>query len=239
MRTNGSALSEFTQIISENREVAESYVALLGALRLSCPSGNSILVTSTEPGDGKTTVAACLVMTASLAGQSALFVDGDLRRPSLASSLDVAPTVGLTDILLGDAEAGEAIDTLPALPASVQGGFFRVVTGGRKPATVLTAVDWSAARQKFRLIAQSFDITIIDSSPMLVTNDALLLAKMVDGVLLVVGAGTSNLDELKRGKQLLDTIGAPVIGTVLNKSDPKFHGPFPHRHYPYNGRSHL
>jgi capsular exopolysaccharide synthesis family protein len=239
MHTNGTSLRVFTQIMSEDREVADSYVAILGALRLSRPlaSGNSILVTSTQPGEGKTTVAACLAMTASLTGQSVLLIDGDLRRSSLALAIGVADTPGLIETLLDEAEAAEAIHSVSPLGGSVRGGLVSLMTGGRKAATYLTAIDWSRARGKFRLIAQSFGTVLIDSPPILAANDALLLAKIVDGALLVVDAGNTNLDELRRAKELLDVNGTPIIGTVLNKFDPKLHGRSNQPYRGYNGHS--
>jgi Mrp family chromosome partitioning ATPase len=79
---NGTRLSGFAQIMSENPEVADAYDALFGALRLTRPLGsdNSILVTSTEPGEGKTTISSNLAIAASLTGQTVLLIDGDLRR---------------------------------------------------------------------------------------------------------------------------------------------------------------
>jgi Mrp family chromosome partitioning ATPase len=111
MPGNGTHLSAFPQIMSESQDIADAYVALLGALRLSRPlaSGNSILVTSAEPGEGKATVATCLAITAALAGQKVLLIDGDLRRSSLALAIGVADSVGLIEFLLGQVEAAKVI----------------------------------------------------------------------------------------------------------------------------------
>ena len=236
----GTGLSAFTQIMSESPEVADAYVALLGALRLSCPldSGNSILVTSTQPGEGKTTVASCLAITASLAGQTALLIDGDLRRSSLASAIGIADTVGLTEILLGQAQAAEAIHPVPALADSPRAGLVSVMAGGRKSSIFLPAVDWPKARTAFRSISQAFGIVLLDSPPILAANDALLLASIVDAVLLVVGAGNANLDDVRRAKEQFDQIGIPVIGTVLNEFESKIHGRSNQPYRGYNGRSH-
>jgi polysaccharide biosynthesis transport protein len=237
MSRNGTSISAFTQIMSENEEVADSYVALLGALRLSPEliSGNCILVTSTEPGEGKTTVAACLAMTASLSGQRVLLIDGDLRRSSLAFEVGVADKIGLTEVLLDEAQAAATIHALPSHRGST--GLVSVMPGGRRAARFLTAVDWTSARRKFKSIAQSYEAVLIDSSPISAANDALLLAKIVDGVLLVVGAGTANLDELRRTKEVLDAVGTPVIGTVLNKVETRLHSRMNRPYNNYNGSS--
>ena len=238
--TNGIRLSAFTKIMWERPDVAEAYVALLGALRLSpaLASANSILVTSTEPGEGKTTVASCLAVTASLAGQTALLIDGDLRRSSMASAIGIADTVGLTEVLLGQAEVAEAIHPVAPLADSPRAGLVSVMAGGRKSSIFLSTMDWSKARTVFRSISQAFGIVLLDSSPILAANDALLLASIVDAVLLVVGAGGANLDELRRAKELLDPIGTPVIGAVLNRFEPKIHGRSNQPYRGYNGSSH-
>lgn len=215
------------QIMLESPEVADAYDALFRDLRLARPlaSGNSILVTSTAPGEGKTTVSLCLAITASLAGQTALLIEGDKRRSSLAAAAGSADAVGLIEMLLGEAEAVEAIRPLPPLAGSQRAGVISFMAGGRKPPIFLGAVDWSKARTAFKALSQAFDIVFLDSPPILAANDALHYARMVDAVLLIVGTGNANLDEIRRAKEQLDAIGTPIIGAVLNRFEPKVHGP--------------
>jgi succinoglycan biosynthesis transport protein ExoP len=225
---------KLAQTMLESPEVADAYDALFGDLRLARPiaSGKSILVTSTAPGEGKTTVSLCLAITASLAGQTALLIDGDQRRSSLAAAVGSADTVGLIEMLLGEAEAVEAIRPVPALVDSPRAGVVSFMAGGRKPPIFLGAVDWSKARTAFRSISQAFGTVFLDSPPILAVNDALLFASIVDAVLLVVGTGNANLDEIRRAKEQLDAIGTPIIGAVLNRFEPKVHGP---SNQPYRG----
>jgi capsular exopolysaccharide synthesis family protein len=221
------------QIMLESPEVSDAFDALFGDLRLARPlaSGNSILVTSTSPGEGKTTISACLAITASRAGQKALLIDGDLRRSSLASTIGSADTVGLVEIMLGEAEAAEAIHPVPSA-GSPRAGVVSFMAGGRKPPIALGAVDWSEARTAFRSISRAFGMVFVDSPPVLAANDALLFASIVDGVLLVVGTGNANLDEIRRAKEQLEATGTPIIGAVLNRFEPKVHGP---SNRPYRG----
>ena len=234
--TNGSrfGLAQIAQMISESSEIADAYDSLFGSLRLARPlaSGNSILVTSTEPGEGKTTVSLCLTITASRAGQTALLIDGDLRRSSLAAAVGSADAVGLIEILLGQAKSAEAIHRVAALADSPRAGAVSFMTGGRKPPISLGAVDWPKARATFKSISQGFGVVFLDSPPILAVNDALLFASMVDAVLLVVGVGNANLDEIRRAKEQLDATGTPIIGAVLNRFEPKVHG---RSNKPYSG----
>jgi len=220
--------------MSESPEFADACDALFGALRLARPlaSGNSILVASAEPDEGKTTLSLGLAITASLGGQTALLIDGDLRRSSLTAAVGSADTVGLIEVLLGEAEAAEAIRPITALPDSPWAGGVSFMTGGRKPPIFLGAVDWSKARTALRSISQSFGMVILDSPPILAANDALLFATIVDAVVLVVGAGNANLDEIRRAKEQLEAIGTPIVGAVLNRFEPKVHGP---SNQPYRG----
>jgi capsular exopolysaccharide synthesis family protein len=219
-------LSALARMVSDTPELREAYDALFGALRLSAAfnSGNSVLVTSTQPNEGKTTFASCLAITASLAGYSVLLVDGDLRRPRLASAAGIADAVGLGEVLEGAVEAAEAIHLVELFADSREAGPIRVMAAGRRPPGFLPAVDWSKARTTFQVISRPFGIVLIDSPPILAASDALLLAGIADGVLLVVGAGNARRDEVRRVKEQLHQIGAPLIGAVLNRFDPKFHG---------------
>jgi capsular exopolysaccharide synthesis family protein len=231
--TNGTWVSGLAKIMSENTELADAYDALFGALRLARPlgSGNSILVTSAEPGEGKTTISTCLAIAASLAGETALLIDGDLRRLSLSAAVGSADAVGLIEILLGQADAAEVIRPV-TLAGSPPAGVISFMAGGRKSWLSLAAVDWVKARSAFRSISQEFGIVVLDSPPVLAANDALLFASIVDAVLLVVGAGSANRDEVRRAKEQLDAIGTPNIGAVLNRFEPKVHG---RSNQPYRG----
>jgi len=220
--------------MSETPELVDAYDALFGALRLARPlaSGNSILVTSAGPGEGKTTVSSCLAIMASLAGQTALLIDGDLRRSSLTAAVGSSDTVGLIEILLGEAEASDAIRPVTALAGSPGAGGVSFMAGGRKPSIFVAAVDWSKARTAFRSLSQAFGIVVLDSPPILAANDALLFASIVDAVLLVVGAGSANLDQVRSAKEQLEAVGTPVIGAVLNRFEPRVHG---RSNQPYRG----
>ncbi len=181
-------------------------------------------MTSTEPGEGKTTVSLCLATTAAKAGQHVLLIDGDLRRSSLAAAVSSGDSVGLIDILLGQAEVDDAIRPLEGLTDPSKAGSVTFMSGGQKPAISLGAVDWSKARAAFQSISQRFGIVFLDSPPLLAVNDALLFARMVDAIVLIVGTGNANLDEIKRAKEQLATSGTPIIGAVLNRFEPKLHG---------------
>jgi protein-tyrosine kinase len=237
---DGSRLRALARVLLSNPELKDAYTALLGSLRLGATSNHkkSILITSTQPNEGKTTVASCLAVTASLAGQTVLLIDGDLRRRGLASAAGVVDGIGLTEILEGDVEADEAIQPVELFEDGRVAGTLSIIAAGRRPPEILPAVDWPRARSTFRGIAERFGIVLFDSPPILAANDALLLAGIVDGILLIVDAGAADRHQVRRAKEQLDSIGTPVIGAVLNQFDPKVHGQSsqPYRDY-YLARS--
>jgi capsular exopolysaccharide synthesis family protein len=229
-------LNDLKHLMRENRSLLEAFSALHAGIRLNAKFqfGKSILVTSTQPGEGKTMVASCLAITASLAGQTALLVDGDLRRPWIASAIGFEG-VGFSDILEGQAEPSETIHAVDLFEDTPEGGALSVMTAGRKPPAIHPAVDWSKARAAFRSISTEFGMVFLDSPPVLAATDALLFAGIVDAVLLVVGTGSADRDEVRQVKKQLELTGTPVIGAALNRFDSKLHG---RSSQPYGGYYH-
>jgi capsular exopolysaccharide synthesis family protein len=232
--SDGWRLTALAHMLTNTPELRDAYAALLSGIRLSTASdyGKSFLVTSTQPNEGKTTVASCLAITAFLAGQAVLLVDGDLRRPSLGPAAGIADGIGFGEVLSGQAGADEAIHQVKLFGDCQRAGSLSIIAAGRKSPGFLPAVDWSKARAAVQSLAQRFGIVFLDSPPILAANDALLLGGVVDGVLLVIGAGSADRDEVRRAKEHLEQIGAPVIGAVLNQFDPKSHG---RPNQPYRG----
>lgn len=227
-------MSALAQLVVNTPELRDAYGALLGGIRLSASfsCGKSLLVTSTQPNEGKTTVASCLAIAAALSGQAALLVDGDLRRPSLASAAGIGNGVGFGEVLEGRAEASDIIYPVTLFEQRGGSGALSVMGAGGKSPEFLPTVDWPRARTTFRAIAEPFGLVLVDSPPILAANDALLLAGIVDGILLVVDAASADRIEVRRAKEQLEPIGIPVIGAVLNQFDPKLHG---RAHRPYSG----
>jgi capsular exopolysaccharide synthesis family protein len=230
-------LSALARMVADTPEQRAAYNALLRGLRLSAAfnSGKSVLVTSIQPNEGKTTVASCLAITASLAGHSVLLIDGDLRRPWSASAAGIADAVGLSEVLEGEVKAAEAIHLVELFTDSREAGPISVMAAGRRRPALLPTVDWSRARTMFQVVSRPFDIVLFDSSPVLAAGDPLLLAGIADGVVLVVRAESANRDEVRRAKDRLHRIGTPLIGAVLNQYDPKIHY---RPDQPYHGHYH-
>jgi len=219
-------LSALAEMILVSPGLREAFGSLYAGIRLDAcfTPGLAVLVTSTQPSEGKTTIASCLAIAASLAGQSVLLIDGDFRRPGLARAAGIADGVGLSDILDGSVDPMKAIHHIE-LPGDRQEDIrLAVMSAGKKSTAFLPAADWMKAKATFRSLSRQFGIMILDSPPLLATKDALLLAGFVDAILLVVGAGSVDREDVQRAKEQLDATGTKVIGAIINKFDPKLHG---------------
>src|SRR5438067_2765824 len=131
---DGWRLTALARMVSDTPELREAFAALLSGIRLSTAlePARSILVTSTQPNEGKTTVASCLAVAASLAGQTVLLIDGDLRRRWLGLAAGIADGIGLGEILDGQAEADEAIHLVELFEDVPEVRYLSVMPAGRK-----------------------------------------------------------------------------------------------------------
>ena len=230
-----SRLSALARAIRQTPELREAYASLYSGLQLGgfLDSGNVILVTSAQPDEGKTTVAAGLSIIAALAGQSTLLIDGDLRRHSLTSATEVVASVGFGDVLDGQAKPEEAVYAVDLFEHAPAAGPISLMVAGDKSPAFLPAVDWPLARATLHSFAQHYDLVLVDTPPVLAANDALLLSKVVDAVLLVVRAGSAEQEEVRRVKDQIEATGTPMVGAVLNIFDSKSHGRSNHPYRSY------
>jgi capsular exopolysaccharide synthesis family protein len=190
-----SALTESFRSLRTNIQVA----ALNRPIR-------SLLVTSAEPGEGKTFVAANLAVAFAQAGYRVLLVDSDLRHPQLHKVFDLQLEVGLTELI---------VDGKTMLkPVAVEN--LRLITAGTIPANPAELLGSTRAERLLQGLTDEVDLVIYDSPPVLAVADAVLLSTRVDAVLQVVRSGGSRRALVQRTKVLLDQAGARLLGAVLN-----------------------
>lgn len=168
----------------------------------------SIIVTSPNKGDGKSLTAANLALTmAQEFQQRVLLIDADLRRPSIARLFGIEDTPGLSDVLMGAAEAGDAIVTLAPHHLSV-------MPSGPVPSHPAELLGSTAMRRTLDTLRASFDRIIIDMPPVAPLADVSIASGMVDGLLMIVRAGVTPKPAIERALSGLDT--SKVLGLVLN-----------------------
>lgn len=170
-----------------------------------------LLVTSGAPAEGKSTIAVNLAMTLAAAGNSVLLIDADLRRPRAHEHAGIDGSVGLTGVLLDEvafdvAKKRIADTSLDILPSG---------TIPPNPAEMLTSIPMV---QLIGSASATYDYVVIDSPPTLSVADANLLSPLVDGVILVVDASKTRSATLARSVKALESGGARILGTVLNRA---------------------
>ncbi|THA30041.1 polysaccharide biosynthesis tyrosine autokinase [Streptomyces sp. A1547] len=168
-----------------------------------------IVVTSSLPGEGKTSTAVNLAFSLTEAGISTCLVDADLRRPCVAHTLGLVQDAGLTSVLIGQARIGDVMQTA---------GRLSVLTSGPVPPnpTELLASDRMA--ELLRELAAGYEAVIVDTAPLLPVADTVALATLAHGALLVVRAGKTPRDRVAAATEVLRTVGVRTLGTVFSMS---------------------
>src|SRR5438874_1617669 len=213
--------------------LVEAFRSLRASVLLSTadhPPG-SLLVTSTQPGEGKTTVATNLALSLAQLGQRVLLVDADLRFPSLQSLFGMREKLGLVSYLTGQQDWREAVRP------SGSSGLDLLLCGPvpPNPAELLSSKSMGA----FLVSAKSeYAFVILDSPPLLTLADIRILASLVDGVLLVVKSGATPREQVMQSQSSIRTAGANLIGVVLNIVSLHTNGYYGLGMYGMNGNSH-
>jgi len=204
---------------------SDAYRRVRTNLRLADRAGahRSVTITSSLRGEGKTATACHVAATIAELGLSVTLVDADLRRPAVADYLGIEPRPGLVELLTGGVPLVDARCALPSyghlavLTAGVH-GLDGSIEDGRSASELLDSAEMRACLET--LVRES-DIVIVDAPPVIPVVDAAILAGMTDGVALVVAAGRTRRQDLRRALATLESVDASVSGFVLNMVSPK------------------
>lgn len=227
--------SELVTVSDARSSGAEAFRTLRTNLLFSAAvrSLHRIVITSPGPAEGKSTTAANLAIAFAQQGHRVLLVDCDLRRSRMHKVFNLPQTPGLTNILVGGLDPDGAvhsteIDGLYVLPSGVLPPNPAELLGSAQMEHVLTA------------LGLRYDLLILDSPPLLAASDAAILSKNADGALVIVRAGQTERNALNTAIQQLMTLGARVLGTVLNDPDAeipkyaKYYGYYYNNYYDYS-----
>ncbi|MCL5934898.1 MAG: CpsD/CapB family tyrosine-protein kinase [Firmicutes bacterium] len=168
-----------------------------------------ILVTSPVPEDGKSTVVANLALVMAQAGNRVLLLDADLRKPTQQNIFQAINNKGLVNVLVQGEKLSEVIQ-----PVAIGG--VDLVTSGPippNPSELLTSDKFSEFLSDAR---EKYDIILIDSPPVILVTDPVLLASLVDGVILVINAGSTKIDLINSALDQLKKSSGRILGVVLN-----------------------
>jgi polysaccharide biosynthesis transport protein len=209
----GAAESTALAMVDDVRSpIAESYRHLRTSLLLSSAGQppKTILVTSSQPSEGKTTTAINTAFMLAQTGAEVLIIDCDLRRPRLHAQFEVANSRGLTTWLSGEKDLDNLLQVFPKTPN------LKILTSGPVPPNPAELLGSEEMRRLLGQLSERFAHIIIDSPPAISFTDASILSTMVDGVMLVVHGGRSSRAVVRRAKQQLLDVGAHIFGVVLN-----------------------
>lgn len=173
-------------------------------------SGKAILLTSSLPGEGKTTTVLNLAASLASAGNTVVVVDADLRRPSAAAFLGLESSAGLTSVLTRRSEVADL------LQPTKYAGFSLLASGPvpPNPSELLTAARMGDAIAE---LCRHHDYVLVDSPPMLPVADAAIVSRWVDGTVVVVGADKVNRKHVHMTLEMLSSTNSRILGLVLNR----------------------
>ncbi|MFP5264492.1 MAG: GumC family protein [Blastocatellia bacterium] len=213
LTTPGLELMKPGQLMAlDNRSMAaEAYRALRTSVLLSAAGSppKTILVTSSQAGEGKTTTCINTALSLAQLGCSVLIIDCDLRRPTTHKVLGVSHALGLSTYLSRDVPIDGLIHRLPAKGVSL-------LPCGPIPPNPAELISSEKMRSMLAALETRYDHILLDSPPLINVTDPVILSRIVDGVILVVHAGMSTRYLVRRARQELASVGAKVFGVVLN-----------------------
>jgi capsular exopolysaccharide synthesis family protein len=182
-----------------------------------------IAVTSSIPGEGKTTVAINLASTLAEAGFTVCLVDADLRRPTIAKVLGLLSPVGLTSVLIHQIDLSEAMQNA--------GSSLYVLTSGPTPPNPSEVLASSYVRDVIRSLLDRVDYVVIDTAPLLPVADGSEVAALADGTLLVVRHSVTTDTQIRRAMSSLRRVDAKLLGLVLNRVPTKRNSEYGYTYY--------
>lgn len=202
---------------------------------------SSLLITSSAPDDGKSTVARYLAATAAAAGSGVILVEADLRRPTLKARHPALLMRGLSEVLTAQIPLASAVQQLPIV---VAGGAterqLHVITAGTLPPNPTDLLESERMLAVIAELQQRYELVIIDSAPITVVPDSIPILRQVDGVLVVMRESKTTTDSAHMLRGQFAHLGVTPLGIVMNRTEPAdipaYYGYYLYTPPPANGR---
>ncbi len=209
--------------------VAEAYRVLRTNVLFSSidKKVKTIAVTSSGPGEGKSTTVANFAIALAHSGSKVLIIDADLRKPRIHKYFELSNSLGLTNIIVEDIDWKKAIHILEELPE------VNIITSGPIPPNPSELCGSQKMRSFVESLKEEYDYIIIDTPPVGVVTDGALIGSYTDGTILVVASGNVEIEAAKRSKMLLTNVNANILGVVLNKIPTNDSGYYKYYYYSY------
>ncbi len=209
--------------------IAEAYRSIRTSLIFSAPEDKplkTVLITSTSPQEGKTTVVLNLGTVFANANEKTLIIEADMRKPRVAKAFNLDDKEGLSSYLAGASDLNKVIKQTAITNLSV-------ISSGPRPPNPAELLGSAKVRSLLEELKTRFDRIIIDSPPLLTVVDSAILANIADGVIDVIRAGFLNIDIILRGRQRLAESKARIIGVILNNVNVQKEDSYYYYHYYY------
>ncbi len=190
-----------------------------------------IVITSSTPTEGKTTVSTNLAVILAQRETRVVLIDGDMRRPNVHHRFGFNGRVGLSTVLSGGATLQDAVRNVPEVPN------LDVLCSGPVPPFPTEMLSSEAMQELLRECAARYTHVVIDTPPVLSVTDGIILARYADAVALVVRYGKSSRNVVRRSREMLVRSGAAVTGVILNSVDitaPEYYGYYGYSGYSYS-----
>ena len=216
----GSDFKPGQVMATESRSTAaEAYRALRTSVLLSSAGRppKTVLVTSSQPSEGKTTTCVNIAISLAQLGASVLIIDSDMRKPSVHKVFGVDYLRGLSTFLSRNVEIQDLIQKLPVKNLSL-------LPCGPIPPNPAELISSDRMKEMLAKLGEQYDHILIDSPPLANVTDGVILSTLVEGVILVVHGGKSSRDLVRRSRQELLGVGAKIFGVVLNNVDLRHDG---------------
>ena len=191
--------------------VSEQFKTIRTNINFSMPDQDikSIIVTSSTPGEGKSTISSNSAVVFAQSGKKVLLVDADMRKPTAHHTFNILNAAGLSTVLTRQQTVDEVVHK-----TEIEG--LHVITSGPIPPNPAELLGSKAMDQLITQLTEQYDLVIFDAPPVLSVTDAQILANKCDGTILVVNSGKAEKDGVIKAKEALVASQANILGVVLN-----------------------
>ena len=243
-----SIQSRLVTLFKPSSIAAEAYKSLRTNLDLTGlkKTGNSIVITSAAPKEGKTQTLCNLAIAMAQAGQRVVLVGSDFRKPAVFKLFGLQRSPGLSEVLIGNVPWKEALNTVTDM---LIGGFeyerilrargienIHIITCGERTPNPSELLNLDEMNNLIQELKQNFDVVLLDCPPTLPVADSAILGAKVDGVILVYQAGKTSRYALLRTKNQLEHLNVKIMGVVINNLKPRLiEDVTPYQRYRYYG----
>jgi capsular exopolysaccharide synthesis family protein len=192
--------------------ISEQYRTLRTNIQFSNVDGEmrSLMVTSSKPGEGKSTTVANLAVVFAQQGKQVLLVDADLRKPTVHYTFRLENHIGLTNVLTKQINWQSAIHSSDVNNLSL-------LTSGPIPPNPAELLGSSHMKELLEELYTQFDVVLFDTPPILAVTDAQIMANLCDGSVLVTHSGQTPIEAAQKSKELLEAAKGKLLGVVLNQ----------------------